>query len=198
MRFMLVQGFCLPTKYRIEFALPKGVVFTGTPRENASFISQQGFLRNKDIIVVGDVVSETILKSDIKPKIAVIDYRTKRTRRHIAVNREYFTERYKVVNPPGMISLEALSLFKSTLTRRNNQSILVEVLGEEDLLVLPAMMFSPDNTIIIYGQPNWGLVLIEIDPITRKTALNFWALFKPCIKQIHMDEELDINEELKV
>jgi len=195
MRFMLVQGFCLPTKYRIEFVLPKGVVFTGAPRDNVSLISQQGFLKNRDIIAVGDVVSETVLKSNIKPKIAIIDYKTKRMRKHIAVNKEYFTERHKIVNPPGMVSLEALSLFKDILTCRSTQSILVEVLGEEDLLVLPAMMFSPDNTIIIYGQPDWGLVLIEIDSITRKTALNFWVLFKPCIKQIHINEELDINEE---
>lgn len=198
MRSMLVQGFCLPTKYRIEFMLPKGVVFTGAPRDNISLISQQGFLKNKDIIVVGDVVSEAVLKSNVKPKITVIDYRTKRTRRHIAVSREYFTERHKIINPPGMISLEALLLFRNILTRRNTQSILVEVLGEEDLLVLPAMMFSPNNTVIIYGQPDWGLVLIEIDSIMRKTALNFWILFKPCIKQIHIDEELDVNEEYKV
>ncbi|MHA2499708.1 MAG: DUF359 domain-containing protein [Candidatus Hodarchaeales archaeon] len=36
------------------------------------------------------------------------------------------------------------------------------VSGEEDLLTIPAVISSPIGAVVIYGQPNVGLVLIEI------------------------------------
>ena len=38
----------------------------------------------------------------------------------------------------------------------------ITVNGEEDLLVLPVCIHAPDNAIVMYGQPNEGLVLVEI------------------------------------
>jgi len=42
--------------------------------------------------------------------------------------------------------------------------------GEEDLAVLPAMILAPDASIIIYGQPDEGIVLIKVDEEMRNRA----------------------------
>lgn len=182
---MLIYGFCLPDKYRIEFSQPKGMVLTGTPEENSKLIQKKSFFKDKPIIVIGDIVAETILRSGLKPLLTVVDYKTKRTIKRGNIISLKVAEKYRVVNPPGMVSLEALNVLKNALANGNIQApILVEVVGEEDLLVLPSILYSKDNTVIIYGQPDKGMVIVEVDSITRKTALNFWVLLKPCIKQV--------------
>ena len=35
--------------------------------------------------------------------------------------------------------------------------------GEEDLLVLPVCLYAPENFVVMYGQPNEGLVIIKIN-----------------------------------
>ena len=34
--------------------------------------------------------------------------------------------------------------------------------GEEDLMVFPVCLFAPPNSVVMYGQPNEGLVIAEI------------------------------------
>ena len=42
--------------------------------------------------------------------------------------------------------------------------------GEEDLLVIPVCIHAPDYAIIMYGQPNEGLVVVKInEEIKKKT-----------------------------
>ena len=40
--------------------------------------------------------------------------------------------------------------------------------GEEDLLVLPVCLFAPENSVVMYGQPNEGLVIAEITDEVRE------------------------------
>jgi uncharacterized protein (UPF0218 family) len=40
----------------------------------------------------------------------------------------------------------------------------IYVEGEEDLLAIPAILESPDNAIIIYGQPSQGVVVVTASP----------------------------------
>ena len=43
-----------------------------------------------------------------------------------------------------------------------NQSIVLQIEGEEDLAVLPIILSAPLNSIIFYGQPNNGLVRVDV------------------------------------
>ena len=46
----------------------------------------------------------------------------------------------------------------------------ISVNGEEDLLVIPVCIYAPENAIILYGQPNEGLVIVKItSEIRNKT-----------------------------
>ena len=42
--------------------------------------------------------------------------------------------------------------------------------GEEDLLVLPVCIHAPENSIVLYGQPDQGLVLVHITTEIRNKA----------------------------
>jgi uncharacterized protein (UPF0218 family) len=44
------------------------------------------------------------------------------------------------------------------------------VTGEEDLLVLPVAIYAPDNSVIFYGQPNEGLVMVLVTEEIRNKA----------------------------
>ena len=48
--------------------------------------------------------------------------------------------------------------------------IRIIVNGEEDLLVLPVCIHAPKNSVVLYGQPNKGLVLVQITTEIRNKA----------------------------
>ncbi|HJK04728.1 MAG TPA: DUF359 domain-containing protein [Methanocorpusculum sp.] len=54
--------------------------------------------------------------------------------------------------------------------------ILVE--GEEDLAVLPLIERLPDGALILYGQPNEGVVVCEVTPVLRQHAKELLSYFE--------------------
>ena len=54
------------------------------------------------------------------------------------------------------------------VVKNSDKQKLVE--GEEDLLTLLITAIFPINTMIFYGQPNKGLVIVKIDNYLRKYA----------------------------
>jgi GTP-dependent dephospho-CoA kinase len=121
------------------------------------------------VIAVGDKVSIGLLKEGIRPDICIYDGMTKREK--IAIPDEIRKSAYieiKVKNPAGMLSGEAVSALNSAIKSRKKTNIYVE--GEEDLLALPAIKDSPADAIIIYGQPDEGVVLVRADSKTKAKA----------------------------
>ena len=42
------------------------------------------------------------------------------------------------------------------------------VKGEEDLLALPAILFAPLNSVVLYGQIDLGVVMVEVTEEKKK------------------------------
>jgi uncharacterized protein (UPF0218 family) len=59
-----------------------------------------------------------------------------------------------------------------------NSPVRLIVNGEEDLLVLPVCIHAPENSIVLYGQPNKGLVLVQITTEIRNKAQTLLDLMK--------------------
>jgi hypothetical protein len=69
-------------------------------------------------------------------------------------------------NLPGMISAEAWEAVKKGIENPSISYILID--GEEDLLTLPVIKFAPEGAIVVYGQPNMGIVIVRVTEKKRE------------------------------
>ncbi|MEN3035691.1 MAG: DUF359 domain-containing protein [Candidatus Methanosuratincola sp.] len=153
----------LPESLRQELAKEYGILLAGSPGENAAraierFMSK----RPPKVIVVGDFTLKSLIDRGFVPDIAVYDRRTKRSGfRDIDL-----PPSCTVRNPPGTITDEAVSAIKVALGSKGRIAICVE--GEEDLLSIPAILLSPVGSVVVYGIPDRGMMLVEADEETKK------------------------------
>ena len=113
----------------------------------------------KVVITVGDATSELLLRMGLIPLLHIIDGQEKREKRSLPLADAINTE-LSVKNNPGEISVESFNLVKNIFEEKPPIRLVVD--GEEDLLVLPVCLFAPENSVVMYGQPNEGLVIAEI------------------------------------
>ncbi len=118
-------------------------------------------IRPTMIITVGDVVTATLIALGNEPDVAIFDFRTKRRK-----SRYRFHYNVTVRNPRSSITDEAMEVVREAIEKRR----WVKVEGEEDLLALPAVLFAPDRSIVIYGQPDEGMVPIVVEESFRTFA----------------------------
>jgi len=123
-------------------------------------------INSNQTITIGDATTEKFIKHNIPIHISVFDSKEKRIKREPPLINSI--KLYKLKNPQGRITQDSIELIKKCLEINDKLQILVE--GEEDLLTLLFTAISPINTMIFYGQPNKGLVIVKIDNYLRKYA----------------------------
>lgn len=131
------------------------------------------FLENHFLISIGDATTNNVLNANIIPEIGIIDNKIEREVSDHKI--EYNAITLNVDNPPGTITdelCETIEKAKGLATGKLN--VLIVVNGEEDLAVIPCVLMAPENTVILYGQPGEGLVVVEADKIkdTAKKLLD--------------------------
>ncbi len=151
-----MKTYFLPQKLKPElrkiWGLPLFNGKKGVLKKFQQFAKKRKF---KKIITVGDYCS-LVLPSDIK----IFDGKIKRVR---VKKLPKFSLRF--INPPGTIQKKAWPVIKKAI--KNKENIFID--GEEDLLVIPAVLLSGKNTAVIYGFPGKGVCLIEVSPRVKKT-----------------------------
>jgi len=151
----------LPDSKREQFKNPLGVL---VPEEIADKKHILEHLSDDSYIVtVGDRTTEKMIEFGIIPSLHIIDGIEKREKRE-SIKLENCIE-LTVDNPPAEITTPSIEMIKKSFTLTSPVRIMVN--GEEDLLVLPACIFAPENAIVLYGQPNEGLVIVKITPEVR-------------------------------
>lgn len=117
-------------------------------------------------VCVGDIVSYYALKSGLKPDIIVIDRKTKRVVDKFVSSRiDNLTVDYETVfarNPPSHLTVELVNTIIESLKILNFMKVKIIVVGEEDLSVLPLVCTLPEGSLIIYGQPDEGVVAVKV------------------------------------
>lgn len=75
-----------------------------------------------------------------------------------------FTLSSHFINEPGSINLNTANEIKKSIVRfiKTGEKQLIVVKGEEDLLALPAILMAPLHSIVLYGQIDLGIVMIEV------------------------------------
>lgn len=136
-------------------------------------------LQQLDIIItVGDVTTDVVLQNGILPRLSIIDLHAQRTPykpfEAFGFPAEY--ELQHVSSGPGYISDDAMAMIAEWSTKQRPTVLLVK--GEDDLLVLPALIFAPLNACLLYGQPHEGMVKIEITHQIKNVAQSLMEQFK--------------------
>ncbi len=133
---------------------PFGKVFKGKDLKPAEEIKRN--LKGEKVIVVGDVTLKNILAVGIRPSLAVIDLKTKREIKENSVFKEKVA---KTKNPPGMITTDLWDKIHESMDKKGS---LIVVDGEEDLAVLPCILEADWDSVVLYGQPDEGIVLVKV------------------------------------
>jgi len=168
------KHFVLPVNLRETLRAPLGeLVKDTTIEETTQLVISQVPQESSVIVSVGDVISTQLDKAGVLPQICFIDFKTKRK----AVSRYVpkLDHTLSIRNPPGEITREAWASTQIALDSRGRT--VVKVRGEEDLLVIPSILLSPVGTVILYGQPDEGVVIVRVSKEIQGKIFNLLKNF---------------------
>ena len=125
----------------------------------------------RQVISVGDCTTDRIISLDIIPDILVIDGIERRTKRSQGLHSKIMAAKeLHCSNPPGSISKEAFLVLYQALAMQGPVKVIVN--GEEDMLALPIIAIADEKTVVLYGQPLEGMVVVNINPEVQTKAKN--------------------------
>jgi hypothetical protein len=154
----------LPDKLRQALKSPIGVLLKEKDATKANilrFLSAGTY-----IITVGDATTEKMLYHSLIPSLQIVDGVEKRVKRKPPQSPS--TKKLFCDNPAGEITQQSIDTIRKAVGLKPPIQIVVN--GEEDLLVIPACIYAPQNAVVLYGQPNEGLVVVPVtEEIRNKT-----------------------------
>ena len=163
-----MKKYCLPKELRMELRKLHGELYRGDGFETAQNIIKD-LKSPARIITVGDIVTFNFLAAGVVPNISFVDNRTKRGPASNEVTHGTKHPHFKTItvdNPPGTITEELLQEVAKAMTSDNPLRIFVN--GEEDLAALPSIAMAPLSSVVIYGLPDEGAVLVRVTETKRK------------------------------
>ena len=160
-----VTTYVLPEELRTTLRRPLGELVQGLDIDLGQLL-RKIILQEKPtkLILVGDSVSRRASQAGVAADVMIIDNLEKRQK---AI--PYAHSRSRVItarNQAGRIEDEARLAVERAI---RGEADLVEIDGEEDLLAVIAVLAAPVGSLVVYGQPNEGVVLVRVSA-ARKAA----------------------------
>ena len=152
----------LPDDLRDQLKTPLGNLINDNDPNKENIIKKNS--AESVLITVGDRTTENILQLGLKPQVQIIDGLEKRNQCIVPTD-DTINTKLSCKNPPGEITEESMQIIKKAFSSEPPVRIIVD--GEEDLLVIPVCILAPENSVVMYGQPNEGLVIVQITPKIR-------------------------------
>lgn len=152
---------------RQKLKSPLGLLIRGTSDDTMKKLKEL-VEREKPskIISVGDIVSDSMSRHDIPPHLMILDNK---------VMREAITpilleadQTLHLKNPAGTLTDQAWTIVQKSLKQAKRTKIVVD--GEEDLLTLVAVLCAPEKSLVVYGQPKEGIVVVKVTSQTKETV----------------------------
>ena len=151
----------LPDNLRDQLKHPLGNLVSDNDPNKENIIKK--ISAESVIITVGDRTTENMLQLGLKPQIQIIDGLEKRNQYPTLLSSvSTINTNLSCRNPPGEITEESMQVIQKAFSCESPVRITVD--GEEDLLVIPTCIFAPENSVVMYGQPNEGLVIVHVTP----------------------------------
>ena len=162
----------LPYSLRNQLKIPLGLLLPENQTDKTNI--QKYLSKNSYIITVGDRTTKKMIEFGFIPSLQIIDGQEKREKKEPPklANAIELT----VQNPAAEITSQSIEMIKNALTMQPPVRLFVD--GEEDLLVLPVCIHAPENAIVLYGQPNEGLVIVKITPEIRNKVQSLLDLME--------------------
>ena len=177
----------LPEELRPLMKKPLGTLYVGKGSDTIEkFIGE--LASPTRLISVGDVTTFHLLEVGIIPDICIVDNRTKRkpvSNNVSARNMDKGYDELSVDNPAGIITDELIKTLCEAFA--SEKTIRIFVRGEEDLATLPVILLAPLGSVVLYGQPDEGVVFVRV---TEEKKEEIRTLFEKLISK-NQNYELD-------
>ena len=140
------------------------------------YLKSPGFLNKTECIVtVGDICTIKIFEQIREPDLAIVDLKTKRNTlldpEQLKIMNKIGYNNIEVRNPAGTISKALWKAIESSLSEEKSSKITVK--GEEDLAALAVISMAPEEAKVIYGMPDRGMVVVDVNQQSKKRANDF-------------------------
>jgi uncharacterized protein (UPF0218 family) len=168
-----LKRYCLPVELREELRKLHGELYPGDGIETTKEIIKN-LNEYARLITVGDIVTFNMLSAGLVPDISFVDDRTKRSPVSDMVvkgTRHAHFRKITVENPPCIITEELVNETEKAMG--SNMPVQIFIKGEEDLAALPAIAMAPISSVIIYGLPDKGAVLVRVTEDKKKEIQSF-------------------------
>jgi uncharacterized protein (UPF0218 family) len=174
----MAVAYVVTPELRVKLKEPFGTLLVGAFSETMSKLRVLVDSKKPPKIVgVGDTVSRNLHECGFTPQLSITD--NKSMRKRIKTATFHVGRVMRVANPKGTITEEAIAAVREALGAAEEVHLLVD--GEEDLLTLIAILYAPERSFVVYGQPYEGVVVVEATPEKRAEAaeiLNAMAVRK--------------------
>jgi pantetheine-phosphate adenylyltransferase len=173
--FASQETFVLPEDKREEFRAPIGPLETEMRNVIASLDSKTL------LIAVGDIVAQTLSELGRTADISVIDGKTRREVLMQDLEVSFSEARRKTAsNPAGTITQKAAISLHDAIAdyETTHQRQLIVISGEEDLLAIPSILFSPLHAVVVYGQFDQGIVVVKASEQNKKRVYDLFRKFQ--------------------
>jgi hypothetical protein len=164
----------LPDSLRQRFKQPLGQLVTGSISDCNNVIKTA--IQNEmppKVVLVGDTVSRHAIEAGIHADLIIVD--NKEMRRSSIPVPLCSRKKVSLINPQGTIAANSWDVIARAIELEDS-AIVVE--GEEDLLVLVAVSVAPIRSLVVYGQPNVGIVLVRASPEKKHEVAQVLAQMK--------------------
>ncbi len=155
----------LTKELRQELKAPLGMLIRGSFRQTTERLADLiDKTRPRKLITVGDRISRNAVERGLFPDVLIVD--NKVMRRPIPPTEFKAEKSLRLVNPAGTLTEEAWQVVEEAVAYKGRAKILVE--GEEDLITLVAVLSAPNDSLVVYGQPKEGIVVIRVNEDTKR------------------------------
>ena len=171
----MVITYSVTPELRVKLKEPFGILIQGSFSE--TMVKMENIVKKHNppkIVSVGDTVSLNLYKNQMKPQLSITD--NKRLRKKVKPKVFADMNVVHIKNPQGTITEEAISVIREAL--KSDEPVHIIVDGEEDLLVLIAVLYTPEKSLVVYGQPYEGIVVVEVTAKKKTEAMEILKAMK--------------------
>lgn len=155
----------LTSVLRKELKKPQGLLIEGpfekTLKRLKELVDKE---RPLTIISVGDIVSRNMIEHGISPNLLIVD--NKVMRKPVQPIKVDTDQTYQADNPPGTITDEAWTAIRRAIEQKGRTKVMIK--GEEDLLTVVTVLSAPLDSLVVYGQPHVGIVVVKVTEETKE------------------------------